>query len=277
MPAERPASERRRGSAVHVRHRRTVSQGSRPGTAISAACSPACSARCATADRTRRASPSTARETPGSVKLTLRGASRRSTLEPLLQQLAQGRRQPCRASAARYAHGRHGAGRAGSARCARSLRAVAPDVSVVGAGRRMEIFKEVGRPERVAARFGLDAHAGHARHRPHPHGDRIRRDDRRRASRSPPAPTSASCTTARCPTTTRCARDADPRAAERFQTENDTEVAAGYLTWRMREGASLERGARSARSTISTASTPSWSAPRSASPCCAIRSPASRP
>ena len=25
-----------------------------------------------------------------------------------------------------------------------------------------------------------------------------------------------------------------------FQTENDTEVAAGYLTWRMREGASLE-------------------------------------
>jgi amidophosphoribosyltransferase len=26
-----------------------------------------------------------------------------------------------------------------------------------------------------------------------------------------------------------------------FQTENDTEVAAGYLAWRMREGASLER------------------------------------
>ncbi len=26
-----------------------------------------------------------------------------------------------------------------------------------------------------------------------------------------------------------------------FQTENDTEVAAGYLTWRMREGASLEQ------------------------------------
>jgi amidophosphoribosyltransferase len=25
-----------------------------------------------------------------------------------------------------------------------------------------------------------------------------------------------------------------------FQTENDTEVAAGYLAWRMREGASLE-------------------------------------
>jgi methylamine---glutamate N-methyltransferase subunit A len=26
-----------------------------------------------------------------------------------------------------------------------------------------------------------------------------------------------------------------------FQTENDTEVAAGYMSWRMREGASLEQ------------------------------------
>ena len=26
------------------------------------------------------------------------------------------------------------------------------------------------------------------------------------------------------------------RAGLSFQTENDTEVAAGYLTWRMREG-----------------------------------------
>ena len=26
-----------------------------------------------------------------------------------------------------------------------------------------------------------------------------------------------------------------------FQTENDTEVAAGYLSWRLREGASLEQ------------------------------------
>jgi glutamate synthase domain-containing protein 1 len=26
-----------------------------------------------------------------------------------------------------------------------------------------------------------------------------------------------------------------------FQTDNDTEVAAGYLTWRLREGASLEQ------------------------------------
>jgi glutamate synthase domain-containing protein 1 len=31
------------------------------------------------------------------------------------------------------------------------------------------------------------------------------------------------------------------REGLRFETENDSEVAAGYLTWRMREGASLGR------------------------------------
>jgi glutamate synthase domain-containing protein 1 len=30
------------------------------------------------------------------------------------------------------------------------------------------------------------------------------------------------------------------REGIRFQTDNDTEVAAGYLTWRLREGATLE-------------------------------------
>ncbi|HEX4564686.1 MAG TPA: hypothetical protein VH115_09545, partial [Solirubrobacteraceae bacterium] len=31
------------------------------------------------------------------------------------------------------------------------------------------------------------------------------------------------------------------REGIRFRTDNDSEVAAGYLTWRMREGASLEQ------------------------------------
>jgi amidophosphoribosyltransferase len=31
------------------------------------------------------------------------------------------------------------------------------------------------------------------------------------------------------------------REGIRFQTDNDSEVAAGYLTWRLREGASLEQ------------------------------------
>ena len=56
---------------------------------------------------------------------------------------------------------------------------------------------------------------------------------------SRPASTSAWCTTARCRTTT-----AAPELVARgpaFQTENDSEVAAGYLTWRMRDGRPLEQ------------------------------------
>ena len=60
-----------------------------------------------------------------------------------------------------------------------------------------------------------------------------------------------------------------------FETENDTEVAAAYMTWQMDQGLSLGEALERA-STISTASTPSSSAPRPASACCAIRSPASR-
>src|SRR4029078_9593768 len=36
-------------------------------------------------------------------------------------------------------------------------------------------------------------------------------------------------------------RDKLRREGIDFQTENDTEVAAGYLAWRLREGASLEQ------------------------------------
>ncbi len=46
-------------------------------------------------------------------------------------------------------------------------------------------------------------------------------------------------TTARSPTTTGCG-SCFRREGIDFQTENDTEVAAGYLAWRMREGASLQ-------------------------------------
>ena len=42
----------------------------------------------------------------------------------------------------------------------RRLCELAPEITVVGAGRRMEIFKEVGRPDVVARRFGLPGMAG---------------------------------------------------------------------------------------------------------------------
>jgi glutamate synthase domain-containing protein 1 len=113
----------------------------------------------------------------------------------------------------------------------------APEVSVVSAGRRMETYKEVGRPDRVAARFGLDTIAGtHA------------------IGHTRMATESAVTTDGAHPFTTgpdQClvhngslsnhnlVRRDLIRQGLSFQTENDSEVAAGYLTWKMREGASL--------------------------------------
>jgi glutamate synthase domain-containing protein 1 len=114
-----------------------------------------------------------------------------------------------------------------------------PELAIVGSGRRMEIFKEVGRPDRVAERFGLATMAG-------THG----------IGHTRMATESAVTTDGAHPFTTgpdQCLvhngslsnHNALRRELKRqglgFQTENDTEVAAGYMSWRMREGDSLER------------------------------------
>jgi glutamate synthase domain-containing protein 1 len=115
----------------------------------------------------------------------------------------------------------------------------AGDVDIVGSGRRMELFKEVGRPDRVADRFGLGSMAGtHA------------------IGHTRMATESAVTTNGAHPFTTgpdeclvhngslsnhNAVRRDLIRNGLTFQTENDTEVAAGYVTWQMRQGASLEQ------------------------------------
>ncbi len=113
----------------------------------------------------------------------------------------------------------------------------APRVDVVSVGHRMEVYKETGLPAAVAERFALPSmrgtHAiGHTRM----------------------ATESAVTTTGAHPFSTgldQClvhngslsnhngVRRRLQHRGLRFATENDTEVAAGYLTWRLREGASL--------------------------------------
>ncbi|MGH6736912.1 MAG: class II glutamine amidotransferase [Methyloceanibacter sp.] len=113
----------------------------------------------------------------------------------------------------------------------------APGTEIVGRGKRMELYKEVGLPTTVAERFDLAAmrgtHAiGHTRM----------------------ATESAVTTDGAHPYSTgkdQCLvhngslsnhnnlRRTLKREGLKFETENDTEVAAGYLTWRMREGLSL--------------------------------------
>ncbi|HML91198.1 glutamine amidotransferase family protein [Methyloceanibacter sp.] len=112
-----------------------------------------------------------------------------------------------------------------------------PDTEVVGRGTRMEIFKEVGLPADVAARFGLSTMSGtHA------------------IGHTRMATESAVTTDGAHPYSTgkdQCLvhngslsnhnnlRRSLRREGMTFETQNDTEVAAGYLTWRMQEGLSL--------------------------------------
>jgi glutamate synthase domain-containing protein 1 len=119
-----------------------------------------------------------------------------------------------------------------------------PEVHLMGIGETIEIYKEKGRPEDVAARFRLPefqgSHAiGHTRmatesavttEHSHPfstgldlclvHNGSLSNHNRLRLGLR--------------------------RQGIQFQTDNDSEVAAGYLTWRLRQGASLDQALASA-------------------------------
>lgn len=119
-----------------------------------------------------------------------------------------------------------------------AIRASHPNVRIMSAGEAVEIFKEVGYPTDVADRFGLSkmggSHAiGHTRM----------------------ATESAVTTLGAHPFSTgadQCLvhngslsnhnslRRELQRDGITFETENDTEVAAAYLTWRMNQGLSLK-------------------------------------
>jgi glutamate synthase domain-containing protein 1 len=111
------------------------------------------------------------------------------------------------------------------------------DVKVVGSGTRMEIYKEIGRPDAVAKRFHLENMAGS-------HG----------IAHTRMATESAVTTDGAHPFSTgrdqclvhngslsnhNALRRQLKRNGVSFETDNDTEVAAGYLTWRISKGDSL--------------------------------------
>ena len=97
-------------------------------------------------------------ETPGRIKLTLR-APQAFDFEALLRRLAGVAGAPLTPMHPRHPRGHLSTGRKG-ARSARRAGARRRTSRSSAAGRRMEIFKEVGRPDRVAARFGLAHMAG---------------------------------------------------------------------------------------------------------------------
>jgi methylamine---glutamate N-methyltransferase subunit A len=119
-----------------------------------------------------------------------------------------------------------------------------PEILVVSVGSRMELFKGVGLPEQVGTRFGLSGMSGtHA------------------IGHTRMATESAITTEGAHPFSTgsdQClvhngslsnhndVRRSLIREGIKFATQNDTEVAAGYLSYKLREGAKLDEALTSA-------------------------------
>jgi amidophosphoribosyltransferase len=118
------------------------------------------------------------------------------------------------------------------------VRARHPELRVMSAGRVIEIYKEVGRPEGFVDEFRLSDFQGS-------HGlghTRMATESRVTTAGSHPFSTGLDLCLVHNGSLSNHNRLRENLRREGiiFQTENDTEVAAGYLAWRLREGASLE-------------------------------------
>jgi methylamine---glutamate N-methyltransferase subunit A len=118
------------------------------------------------------------------------------------------------------------------------VRRAHPELRVMSAGESIEIYKETGRPEDFVRRFHLEdirgTHAlGHTR---------MATESRVTTEGSHPFSTGLDVCLVHNGSLSNHnrLRERLRREGIDFQTENDTEVAAGYIAWRLREGASLD-------------------------------------
>jgi len=127
---------------------------------------------------------------------------------------------------------------AGKAEAAReAIRAARPAIRIMGTGEAIEIYKEVGYPTQVAERFDLAGMTG-------THGighTRMATESAVTTLGAHPFSTGAD----ECLVHNGSLSNHNNLRRElvhdgmRFETENDTEVAAAYLTWRMNQGLDL--------------------------------------
>ncbi|MBA3408287.1 MAG: hypothetical protein H0U06_09580, partial [Solirubrobacterales bacterium] len=118
------------------------------------------------------------------------------------------------------------------------LRAERPDLRIMSAGQRIEIFKEEGDPRGFVERFGLAAMSGS-------HGlghTRMATESRVTTEGAHPFSTGLDLCLVHNGSLSNHnrLRRMLRREGIAFQTENDTEVAAGFLEWRLREGDTLQ-------------------------------------
>jgi methylamine---glutamate N-methyltransferase subunit A len=119
------------------------------------------------------------------------------------------------------------------------IRARHPRLRVMSAGRVIEIYKEVGRPRAFVEQFALTDFQG-------THGlghTRMATESRVTTEGSHPFSTGQDLCLVHNGSLSNHnrLRERLRREGIGFQTENDTEVAAGYLSWRLRAGATLEQ------------------------------------
>ena len=114
-----------------------------------------------------------------------------------------------------------------------------PELTLMSAGRSIEIYKEADLPTRFVSRFALGEIAG-----THALGHtRMATESRVTTAGSHPFSTGLDLCLVHNGSLSNHnrLRRTLQREGMVFRTENDSEVAAGYLTWRLREGASLEQ------------------------------------
>jgi glutamate synthase domain-containing protein 1 len=113
-----------------------------------------------------------------------------------------------------------------------------PELTLMSAGRSIEIYKEADLPTRFVEKFALHEIAGS-----HALGHtRMATESRVTTAGSHPFSTGLDLCLVHNGSLSNHnrLRRTLQREGMSFRTENDSEVAAGYLTWRLREGASLE-------------------------------------
>ena len=118
------------------------------------------------------------------------------------------------------------------------LAANAPEVRVVGSGSSVEIYKETGLPEDVYERFGLASAQGR-----HMIGHtRMATESAVTTAGSHPFATGADLCLVHNGSLSNHnrLREELKRKGVTFGSENDSEVAAAYLTWKLRQGVSLK-------------------------------------
>jgi glutamate synthase domain-containing protein 1 len=114
----------------------------------------------------------------------------------------------------------------------------APDVSVLAVGSAIELFKGVGDPDAVSQRLGLAGRTGtHAVAH-----TRMATESAVTTEGSHPFSTGADTCLVHNGSLSNHnqLRERLRKRGETFQTENDSEVAAGYLAWRMRSGDTID-------------------------------------